>query len=901
MLAPVLATKLYIPPPRPRAVFRAKLLERLNEGLLAGSKLTLISASAGFGKTTLVSEWVSALTSSQFPVKEDKKVKVAWFSLDEGDSESTRFLTHLVAALQTVTPNLGKGLLAVLQAPQPPPTDALLSSLLNGITAIPDRIILVLDDYHTIDSQPVDEALLFFLEHLPPQMHLVIATREDPPLPLARLRARGQLTELRAADLRFTPAEATEFLNQTMGLNLSIDVIATLETRTEGWIAGLQLASLAMQGLDSMHGEADTAHFIQSFTGSHRFVLDYLLEEVLHKQSEAIQTFLLRTSMLERLCGPLCDAILNTSPVRGQETLESLEHANLFLIPLDSERRWYRYHHLFGDLLRQRLQQSLSEEEIIEVHIRASDWYKENDLLFEAFHHATAANDVARAEGLIENQAIGLHFRSVAMPVIDWLISLPDAVKDAQPKLWVKSATIALVAGQTTGVEERLQSAETALAAQTDRQNGVLNEETRDLIGQIACARATLALTHYDPDNMIIQAHRAIEYLPSNDLTFRFIASWALASAYMFQGKRTAAIQACMEGIAICQQSGDVFSTILALANLGTAQEMENQLHKAVKTYQRVLELSGEYPQPNAAEVCLGLARIYYEWNDLELAEQYGRQSLELSHMFDQVIDRFIISEIFLARLKLTQGDVDGAAKLLDQADESARQKNFILRLPEIAAARVPVMLLQGQVAAAAQLAEQYELPICQARVYLAQGTLPAALAILETLHDQMESKGWKDEMLKVMVLSAVAHQANGEPDKALRWLGEALKLAEPGGFIRLFVDEGEAMRLLIAEYLLPTDKPQHQDKLSEYADKILAAFPQPSIDNPPTEVLSPRELEVLVHIAAGRTNQEIAAHLFLSLYTVKAHVRNIFGKLNVRNRTQAVAKARQMGLLHQS
>ena len=346
MSMPILATKLHIPLPRPQVVLRPRLIERLNEGLHC--KLTLISASAGFGKTTLVSEWAAGCE------RREPKVRVAWLSLDEGDNDPTRFLTYLIAALQTIVANIGAGMLSVLQAPQPPPIESILTTLLNEITTIPDNFILVLDDYHAIDAKSIDNALTFLIEHLPPQMHLVIATREDPHLPLARLRVRGQLTELRAADLRFTPAEAAEFLNQVMGLNLSAEDIAALETRTEGWIAGLQLAALSMQG----HASRDVTSFIKSFTGSHHFVLDYLVEEVLQQQTESVQTFLLRTSILDRMCGPLCDAVATHPAVSGQETLEYLEHANLFIVPLDNERRWYRYHHLFAELLRQRLHQS---------------------------------------------------------------------------------------------------------------------------------------------------------------------------------------------------------------------------------------------------------------------------------------------------------------------------------------------------------------------------------------------------------------------------------------------------------------------------------------------------------------------------------------------------------------
>src|SRR5205823_12120029 len=379
-------------------VIRPRLIERLNEGLQR--KLTLIAAPAGFGKTTLVSAWVASCDR-----------QVAWLSLDKGDSDPTLFLTYFVAALQTIAPTIGEGVLGMLHSPQPPPTEAILTALLNEITAIPDKFVLVLDDYHVIEAKAIDQALTYLIEHLPPQMHLVIVTREDPQLPLARLRARGQLTELRATDLRFTPPEAAEFLNQGMGLNLSAEDITALEARTEGWIVGLQLAAISMQG------HQDATSFITSSTGSHHFVLDYLVEEVLQQQSESVQTFLLRTSILDRLCGPLCDAVLLTPSGSGQETLEYIEHANLFLVPLDNERRWYRYHHLFADLLRQRLQQrsasSTGDEvgDVTALHRRASVWYEDNGLEIEAFHHAAAANDVARAERLIEGEGMPLQFR----------------------------------------------------------------------------------------------------------------------------------------------------------------------------------------------------------------------------------------------------------------------------------------------------------------------------------------------------------------------------------------------------------------------------------------------------------------------------------------------------------
>jgi LuxR family maltose regulon positive regulatory protein len=888
----ILATKLFIPPPRPKVVRRPHLIKRLNESLPAGCKLTLISAPAGFGKTTLVSEWVSVCGRP-----------VAWLTLDKEDNGSTRFLASIVAALQTlvlseaegITANIGAGVLGALQSPQPPSTESILTALLNEITTVPDNFILVLDDYHIIDSKPVDDALTFLLEHLPPQMHLVIATREDPNLPLARFRARGQLTELRAADLRFTPSEAAEFLNHVMGLNLSAEDCAALETRTEGWIAGLQLAALSMQG------HQDTASFIKSFTGSHRFVLDYLLEEVLGHQSETIQTFLLRTSILDRLCGPLCDAVLLDTSASGQETLEYLEHANLFIVPLDNERHWYRYHHLFADLLRQRLGQSLAPEGVAELHIHASEWFESDGLTFEAFRHATAANDVERAERLIESEAIGAHIRIVAIPILDWLASLPKPVLDARPRLWVRSATLAMMAGQTTGVEEKLQAAEAVFAAQTALQDAEPDNQTRDLIGQIACVRATLALFRYDPSAMVVQARRALEYLYPDNLIYRFNADWALSLALMIQGDRVGAARVCQESIAISQKSGHVFSKILAKSSMGQIQEKENQLHRAAESYHQVLQLFGDHPQPNASEVLLGLARICYEWNDLEAAEQYGQQSLQLARQFDRAVDRDIVSEVFLARLKLARGDVDGAAALLAQTEQSARQKNFLLRIPEIAAAQVLVLLRQGHVAAAAQLVQQYKFPLCQARVALAQGDPPAALAILEPFRQQMEEKEWADESLRAVVLQAVALHENGDKGKAVQVLGEALALADPGGFIRIFVDEGAPMAQLLSEAAA-------QGIMTEYIGKLLSVFEADDHKNEdrsglsPAQILidplSPRELEILQLLAKGLSNRQIGERLFLALSTVKGHNRILFGKLQVHSRTEAIARARELGLL---
>ena len=675
---------------------------------------------------------------------------VAWLALDEGDGDLSRFLVYLVAAMQTALAGIGEGITAILQSPQPPPIESLLTTLINEIDAAHTDFILVLDDYHTLDSVAVDQALAFLVEHLPAQMHLVIATREDPSLPLARLRTRGQLTELRAADLRFTLPEAAEFLRHVMGLDLSAEHIAALEARTEGWIAGLQLAGLSMQG------QQDVAGFVRAFSGSHHFVMDYLIEEVLRRQTQDVQAFLLRTSILDRLCGPLCDAVLPAPAGSGQAMLEHLERANLFVIPLDNDRCWYRYHHLFAELLRQRLSRGAASAQDGEpgdaatYHIRASRWYEENGLDLDAFQHAAAAHNIDRAEWLIYTKGMPLHLPGAVKAALDWLESLPKEELDARPSLWVTFGSYLLVSGQTTGVEEKLQAAEAAL------QRKEPDDKTQDLHGRIASARATLALTRYQVDAMITQSRLTMQHLQPDSQSYR-TALWTLGFAYQLAGDRVLSRQNYNEAIALSQPIGDIFTTILAMTGLGNIQESENQLPLAFQSYQKVLQLSGDHPFQIIHEVHLGLARISYQWNDLDAALLHGEEGLRLARQYDRVIDRYVSCEVFLGLLKLAQGDVNGAAAMLEQAAESVRQHDFIYRAAEVASAQVLIFLRQGNLEAAAQLAQTHEDPISLARVHLAQGHPSAALAVLDSFRRQVETKSWKNELLRVLVLQAVA------------------------------------------------------------------------------------------------------------------------------------------------
>jgi len=882
MPTPVIATKLFFPPPRPNAVLRPRLIARLNEGL--HHRLTLISAPAGFGKTSLASAWIAGCGR-----------KAAWLSLDEGDNEPARFLLHLVAALQTIAPALGAGVATALQSAQPPPIETLLPGLLNEIATLPHHVVLVLDDYHVLNAQPIDQALAALVEHLPPQLHLVIATREDPPLPLARLRTRDQLSELRIADLRFTPDEVATFLNQVMGLGLTAEQLATLEARTEGWVAGLQLAALSLREREDVPG------FIRAFAGDNRYILDYLAEEVVQRQPDHIQRFLLQTSVLDRLCGPLCDAVLDAPAASGQATLEQLEQANLFLVPLDTERHWYRYHHLFAEVLRQRLNQRGTADsgealwDVAGLHQRASGWYEAHGLEVEAFQHAAAAHDLARAERLIEGAGVPLHFRGAGAPIRSWLESLPRAALDARPSLWVMYASTLLFGGQPTAVEPKLQAAEAALQAAEP------GDRSRDLVGRIASMRATLAVMQHDAAAIITQSRRALEYLHPANLPIRTATTWTLGYAYQLKGDRGAAGRAFAEVIAAGAASGASIYTIAATINLGQLQEADNQLALATRTYRRVLELAGEPPDPIACEAYLGLARIAYQWDDLDAARQYGQQCLQLTRRIERV-DTSASYALLLARLHLAQGDLDGAGAALDTAEAFVRQHGFMFRMPEIAAAQVLVLLRQGHLATAAQLAEAHGLRLSQARVHLARGEPGAALALLEPLRQRAEAQGWADDGLAVMALQAVALHSAGEADKARRLLAEALALVKPEGFIRVFVDEGAPMARLLVEALAAGVEPT-------YVRRLLAAFPlaepaqltvTPASEPDPTSVepLSEREREVLRLIAEGLTNQDVASKLYLSLHTVKVHARNIYAKLGVTSRTQAVARGRALGIL---
>lgn len=869
MTTTVLTTKFHFPSLRSQVVARSRLIESLNSAFQR--KLTLVSAPAGFGKTTLVSEWLAV-----------SKHPAAWLSLDKADRQIPRFLTYLVHAVRQVHPHLGTSILEMLQSQQSPPSEIILTILLNELVQHPVEFVLILDDYHLISSPLVDNALAFLLEHLPPQIHLIVVTREDPDLALARLRSRGELHELRANDLRFTATEAREFLNRRMGLKLSENDIQALLTRTEGWIAGLQLAAISMQG------KAEVGAFIQSFTGNHRFVMDYLLEEVLEQQTPAIQTFLLYTSILDRFCGELCEALIPDLPVSGQEMLEYLEKANLFLIPLDDARSWYRYHHLFADLLRQRLERLANYDvgiRINELHIRASEWHEKAGWEIEAFHHATLANDIDRAERLIAGNGMPLHFRGAGAVVMSWLSSLPETVLEERPSLWITHAMVLTFSGQPLqDIHSKLQAVEALL------KNRPQDQQTKDLIGQIAAIRAMLAIPHNEIDIIAEMSKRALEFLHPDNLPVRTNSAWTLAYAYQVQGNYAAANQAYADVIRISEASNNLMAKHAAMLGLGTIQEAQNQLHRASATFLDAIRAVGDPSMPTLCTAHWSLAKINYEWNELEIAQNHALESIRLGQML-KTVEVAASGHVVLARIHFARGKLEEAITSLQAAEEFLNRHNFTQSLSEIAAERVRIALRKGDFATAAQLAESDDIPLSRVRVQLAQGKISTALENLSTLSEQSIQEDQVAVLLRVRVLQVVALQLSGQIQAAVETLKDALLLAEQGGFIRLFVDEGLPMKQVLSQALA-------QGMMQEYVRKILAAFDTTANGYSLIEPLSERELEILKLVAEGRSNREISEQLFLALDTVKGHNRRIYAKLQVQRRTEAIARARELGLL---
>lgn len=892
MAAPVLLqTKLYTPRLRPEWVSRPRLVERLNAGL--SRKLTLISAPAGYGKTTLLSEWAANCACT-----------VAWLSLEDDDNDPTRFLTYLVAALQTVDAEIGLGILDALQSRQPPPMHKALTTLINQAATTGENAALVLDDYHFVSAQAVHDLLTFLLDHLPSNLHLVIATRSDPPLPLARLRGRAELVELRQNDLRFTPAQAAEFLNQVMRLELSPRDVERLAARTDGWIAGLQMAAVSVQGRD------DASSFIQSFTGSNRYILDYLMEEVLERQPPGVQEFLLRTSILERMTAPLCDAILGDGVSEGESSqgmLEHLERANLFLAPLDDERCWYRYHHLFADLLRQRLEQTHPRLAHL-LHRRASAWCEQNGLAAEAIDHALAADDPERAANLVEKTVEVIMLRSEVATFHNWMQALPEEIVHARPILCVYQAMAQLLSAHSLETAEaHLQIAETSTMA------GAIAGEVLTMRGLIAAYQGKGALS-------IDLGKRALELLPEGNLFFRSLVAGYLGLNQLYSGDLPLARQALEQALAASQRAGNITNTVLALIHLAEISLMQGLFRDGAAIYERALRLAtteqGQL-RPIAGLALLGLGRIALELNDLATAEKQILEGIDLVLRWGEV--GAINGYIALARIRQIQGDAQAARQAIQTARQIAARFDAMQmddRYVALSEANLNVAL--GDLEAAARWAaargldekvrinELAEVLDCLIwlKVLIAQGEFDKAWRVSAKLLEVTQETGTVIYSQIILIHQAVALQAQGDLEAALAALEKALSMAAPEGLMRSFLDEGPAMARLLYQAAARGVAPG-------FTGRLLAAFELESEDQRAAgtvtaasdlqaliEPLSEREGEVLQLIAQGLSNREIAQKLYLSISTVKAHTYNIYNKLGVHSRTQAVAKARALGIL---
>lgn len=943
MAVPLLQTKLYAPAARSDLIRRSQLVTKFRAGLMR--PLTLIAAPAGFGKTTLVSEWLADLRATidnvqnegDASTRENRQVNrlnpnIAWLSLDDDDNHPTLFLAYLIAAIQTCQPQIGETALALLTAPQPPPPKNILTLLINELGALATPLVIVLDDYHLITTQSIHEALIFLIDHLPSSIHLVITSRIDPPLPLARWRARNQLTEIRAEDLRFTPDEATAFLNESMGLNLTGSEITTLETRTEGWIAGLQLAALAMQGIRSAQGHPDLASFIKQFTGSHRYIIDYLVEEVLQRQSIETQYFLEQTAILERLSAPLCDAITERND--SQVSLEQLQRANLFLIALDQERHWYRYHHLFAEVLRSRLQHRQPNASVL-LHQRASAWYASNGLLHEAIHHALAATDFMHAAHLLEQITPDLVFYGQLQTARRWLNALPEGLIRTRPKLCVYAAALYLFSNQLEFAKRYLDEGQQAIDATMPP------DQARLIQGWAAAIRADLARITGDLDAAITLAQVAVAQLPvveTEPLRMRAVAMLDLARAWLVSGDVTATSEALAISVfAPIAASGNLFAALNSHTNLARLQLSQGRLRQAALTLTAAPQA---LPDPAMLRFMFGgaayyfvLGDLYYARNDLKQAETYLNLGMTLiAESLPVDADVVVLGFVAQARLQQAQGDNVGANTTLETLAHLARTRQFapVMR-QRCAAAQARLWLAQNDLVAAQRWVASCGLTLDDdpnflheaafqtlVRVQLAQGRrnaqstlLPALLHTLDRWLQAAETNARWGSVLELLLLRTLTCQAQQDSVGALATLERALTIAAPEGYVRIFLDEGEILQAQLAAWAIRnTGSPLQiyvaklQMALGEWPTTPITQALGPLFPNAhaalPTliEPLSAREVEVLHLVHGGLSNSEIANNLIVTVGTVKKHINNIFGKLGANSRTQALVRARELNLL---
>jgi len=865
---PLLSAKLSLPPLGRSIVPRPRLTARLDQGLTR--PLTLISAPAGFGKTTLLSEWRASRAGRGFPL--------AWLSLDNDDNDPTRFLSYLVGALAALRGGVGETTIASLAYPLPPQLQPILINLLSDLGQSDRPFAVILDDYHVITAPQIHEALTFLLEHLPPQMHLVLLTRADPPLPLARLGARGQLVEIRAADLRFNSNEVAAFLNERMGLRLRAEDLAALEARTEGWITGLQLAALSMQGRD------DVRRFVAAFTGSHRYIVDFLVEEVLNRQTDAVQSFLLQTCVLDRMNGSLCDAL--TERTDGQDALETLEQANLFIVPLDETRQWYRYHRLFADVLRHRLQVERAEG-VPSLHRRAREWFEAEGYLTDAIQHALAGSDWDQAARLIGQASEPLLKRGEIVTLIGWCSRLPEAVLRSLPLLSISYAWALILAAQIEPAETILEHVE------REAQDEPLT------LGEVAAAQAYLARARGDNLGLIRKSEQALSLLPETDLAGRGLVALNLGLTYWHAGRLDDAQRVLLEAEDRFQRSGNHYGLVSARVFLARTLATRGRLRQAASMVPSLIQAGSHAPILALAHY--DLCTIYYEWNDLHKAIEHLVHGMEISvHSGNAEFQN--AGCILQAFLSLAQGDSAGALEAVERSHALTRDFPPAVRARS-AACHVRVALALGDREAAQrwgeQLAENAEahpfyrfLGLSRPLLLIAQGRRDVAAEELEGSYAAASQAGWGYALIAVRVLQALAA---GSHDRALEFLADALRLGEPEGYVRTFVDAGESLVPLLLEAARDGIHP-------EYAGRIVAAIKgegKRSVSEALSlvEPLSERELEVLRLVVGGLSNREIAAELVISPGTAKTHIHNVCGKLGVRNRTEAAVRAKELGL----
>lgn len=880
---PLLKTKFHIPPQRPNLVYRPRLMARIEDALRLRYHLTLISARGGAGKTTLVTEWLH-----------QQEQPYAWLSLDENDNNPWRFFSYLVEALRQQGITASHTDLSMLETSEILSADILITELINDIAANAPLFILVLDDYHVIHSDWIHHALGYLVEHQPPQMHLILITRVDPPLPLAQLRGRGQLAEIRDRDLLFTTDEVAEFLNDVMELDLSAEAVATIQLRTEGWIAGMQMAAISAQGHKQ---DGDLGAFIETFSGTSRFVMDYLTEEVLNRQAPAIQDFLIETSMLERMCGGLCDAVRSGAATEhdSQSILVLLERANLFVIPLDDERRWYRYHHLFADLLQSILRQRRSTEQINELHRRAGQWYLDEELPGEAMTHILAARDFERAASVIDENIAGLiHMfsRNKAPLLLSWIKKLPEEIKRTRPWIDVYRANMLALSLQLADVDPILDDVEKRIESGAPR--------SLEILGHVAAIRAYSANLRGNAARAITMAKLAKEYLPGEEYLFaQAMIAYTLADTYFAGDDVENARQALLDFLSMGEKAGLLIIIVPALSDLATIRKVQGQLHRAEELYNQARQWLVERRGLESRFRCsyeFGLADLLRERNQLNEAREHATAGIEYRRRFGGYN---LLGDLALMRVLQACGNTEGAMKALRDAELAAQTLPFQLALTvEFRAARVVQWLAVGDIEMASRCAEECsdgteQERLALARLWLAQGRLSDAQELLAQQRLLAETGGRTGRLIEILGLQAITFASQrSNSEKALSALDQALGLAEPEGFVRIFLDEGAPMVDLLRRAVA-------QDLHTSYAMHLLNDLGDAATARQPLiEPLSERELEVLRRVAAGYSNNEIAQELVVAVSTVKKHINNIYSKLEVGSRTQAIARARELGLL---